>query len=130
MPYKDAEAQKKYFKEYYSRPEIQEKRKKYLKKWCKNNRSLKQKDTATYREKHPEKTRAHWAVGNALRSGTLIKCPCEVCGDENSQAHHEDYSRPLEVRWFCDHHHKDHEGRLLVPGRVSRCSIHRGRKKE
>lgn len=31
--------------------------------------------------------------------------PCEVCGDVNSQGHHEDYSRPLEVMWLCQKHH-------------------------
>jgi hypothetical protein len=54
-----------------------------------------------------EKRRAHWAVDNALRSGRLVKKPCEVCGDE-AEGHHDDYSKPLEVRWLCDPHHKDH----------------------
>lgn len=114
MPYKNADEQKRYFREYYSRPEIKEKRKAYLKIWSKNNRSLKQTHTKTYRMRHPEKTKAHWAVNNALRSGKLVKQPCEVCGSLVSQAHHADYSEPLIVRWFCDTHHKEHEGRLIV----------------
>ena len=30
--------------------------------------------------------------------------PCEVCG-ESAQRHHDDYSKPLEVRWLCTRHH-------------------------
>jgi len=38
--------------------------------------------------------------------GILIAQPCEICGiTENIHAHHEDYSRPLEVRWLCAYHH-------------------------
>jgi hypothetical protein len=41
--------------------------------------------------------------------GKLIKQPCAVCGDPNSQKHHPDYSKPLEVIWLCpDHHHELH----------------------
>ena len=32
--------------------------------------------------------------------------PCEVCGIPESHAHHDDYSRPLDVRWLCEKHHK------------------------
>ena len=27
--------------------------------------------------------------------------PCERCGAENGQMHHDDYDRPLAVRWLC-----------------------------
>lgn len=52
---------------------------------------------------------AHVAVGNAIRDGRLVKGPCEHEGPECSgrvEAHHEDYARPLEVRWLCDTYHK------------------------
>ena len=38
--------------------------------------------------------------------GKLIKQPCEVCGDPNSEKHHDDYAQPLTVRWFCNLHHR------------------------
>lgn len=57
---------------------------------------------------HPEKPKARSIVANAVKRGRLIRQPCEVCGDQKSQAHHEDYSKPLEVRWLCDPHHKAH----------------------
>lgn len=48
-----------------------------------------------------DKRDAHIAVGNALRDGYLTRQPCERCGDEQSNAHHEDYSKKLEVNWLC-----------------------------
>ncbi len=47
---------------------------------------------------------AHYAVAKALRHGELSREWCEVCGDE-AQAHHDDYRRPLDVRWLCPKHH-------------------------
>ena len=53
------------------------------------------------------KYRARYALNNAIQSGRIAKLPCQVCGDEKAQAHHNDYSKPLEVWWFCDKHHKE-----------------------
>lgn len=52
-----------------------------------------------------EKARAHGKVGKAIRDGHLVRRPCEVCGHEEAIAHHDDYSKPLEVRWLCSVHH-------------------------
>lgn len=35
----------------------------------------------------------------------LEKMPCEKCGAFPAEAHHEDYSRPLDVTWLCKSHH-------------------------
>lgn len=43
----------------------------------------------------------------AKKLGIIQKTPCEVCGDERSQAHHQDYSKPLEIKWLCQKHHKE-----------------------
>lgn len=62
-----------------------------------------------YNLRHPEKRRAHKAVERALASGLLSRLVCQVCSDAETQAHHEDYSRPLEVTWLCSlHHHNRH----------------------
>ena len=61
---------------------------------------------AAWRQRNPEKYRAQTAVGNALRDGKLVKRPCEICGDPKVHGHHDDYSKPLEVRWLCWVHHK------------------------
>lgn len=59
------------------------------------------------RQVRPLQRAARVAVGNALRTGRLIRQPCEVCGAERAQAHHDDYSKPLDVRWLCTTHHAE-----------------------
>lgn len=41
-----------------------------------------------------------------LRRGKVRRGPCIFCGEPSTQAHHEDYSKPLEVTWVCDFHHR------------------------
>ena len=61
---------------------------------------------AAWREAHADRRRAHVIVGNAIRDGKLAVQPCEVCGYAiGVHAHHEDYCKPLEVRWLCVRHH-------------------------
>lgn len=45
-------------------------------------------------------------TNDAVRLGVLIRYPCSACGDPNTQAHHTDYAKPLEVQWLCEEHHK------------------------
>jgi len=65
------------------------------------------KSRRKWRKNNPEKYAAHIIVTNALASGKFVRQPCEICGNKNSQAHHEDYSKPLVVRWLCDKHHRE-----------------------
>lgn len=51
--------------------------------------------------RNPEKRKAHIATNNAIRDGKLKRLPCELCHVDKAQAHHADYRKPLEVRWFC-----------------------------
>lgn len=32
--------------------------------------------------------------------------PCKKCGSEKSVGHHDDYDKPMSVRWLCQSHHK------------------------
>jgi hypothetical protein len=62
----------------------------------------------TKRARHPEKYRAHYAVSNAIRDGRMTKQPCEFCGSTiRVEGHHDDYSRPLDLRWLCFKHHRE-----------------------
>ena len=55
---------------------------------------------------YPEKWSARAKLRNAVKVGKIIKLPCEFCGDIKSQGHHEDYLKPLEVKWLCMKHHR------------------------
>lgn len=66
---------------------------------------------AEYRSRFPVKARAQQAVNNAVRDGRLVKPDaCEDCGSTFAiHGHHDDYSKPLEVRWLCAAcHHQWH----------------------
>jgi hypothetical protein len=47
------------------------------------------------------RTLARETVRNAIKNGNLKKDPCEECGKLKAHAHHDDYSKPLNVRWLC-----------------------------
>ena len=66
------------------------------------------------RANNPEKYRVHSRVHKAIRSGRLVPQPCEVCKTTiRVQAHHDDYSKPLDVRWLCFQHHREHHGQTV-----------------
>ena len=44
-----------------------------------------------------------------IKGGKIIKQPCSVCNStENVEAHHEDYSKPLDIIWLCRTHHLEY----------------------
>lgn len=63
---------------------------------------VKRRGMATYSASNPLRRVAHTAVGNAIRDGKLLRSPCEICGShDHVHAHHDDYTKPLNVRWLC-----------------------------
>lgn len=58
-----------------------------------------------YRQRHPDRHRVQWTFEHALKAGKVVPQPCWVCG-EKAEAHHPDYSRPLDVVWLCRPHHR------------------------
>lgn len=67
------------------------------------------------RANNPEKTKARAAIRRAVLKGDLVRMPCEVCGSkEQIQAHHDDYTKPLDVHWFCFRCHREHAHDQIV----------------
>lgn len=74
---------------YSQTEEGKEKHRKAKKKWTESNIVKKAASTI---------------IGNALRSGKIIKPElCEICEikHERIHGHHDDYAYPMEVRWLC-----------------------------
>jgi hypothetical protein len=68
--------------------------------------------------KKPEeivKNKARVAVRREIRMGLMARGTCEIreCS-VLGQAHHDDYAKPLEVRWLCKQHHEiEHHGEMV-----------------
>ena len=57
-----------------------------------------------WRLRNKDKRKAQMIIFSALRNGTLKKEKC-FCGKRKVEAHHEDYSLPLNIIWLCKKHH-------------------------
>ena len=75
--------------------------------WRNNNHGRDVELKKAWIERNPEKRAAHIKVNNAVKNGKLVKKTCEVCGSEKVHAHHDDYSKPFDVRWLCPIHHAE-----------------------
>ncbi len=60
-----------------------------------------------YKKKYPERCKAMGIVKCTIKAGKLIRKSCEICGAPKAEAHHDDYSKPLSVRWLCRKHHRE-----------------------
>lgn len=83
-----------YDAEYSQRPEVRKRRADLAKKYASD---------PELRHKHE----ARWKTRRAIASGALSRGSCEVCGAEKVDAHHDDYSQPINVRWLCRPHHRE-----------------------
>lgn len=83
-------------------------------RWKAENRDRVNATQRRYEARHREKRSAHNAVYRALKRGDLTRPDaCEGCGRScKPQAHHDDYTKPLDVRWLCPtchgSEHKEH----------------------
>ena len=83
-------------------PEYLRKSKLQQRKWVENNRDKHTARKLRWRDANRLKTKAHTAVKDALRRGKLIRLPCIQCQSTiNLEAHHEDYTKPLDIIWMC-----------------------------
>lgn len=56
---------------------------------------------------NPKAVWAQASLRSALRRGLVERQPCEQCGAEPADGHHDDYDRPADVRWLCRKHHRE-----------------------
>lgn len=73
------------------------------------------------REMHPDRVIARRRINKQIELGYLARpTRCEACGERcKPQAHHDDYRKPLEVKWLCRPCHFKLDGkivRVLMPG--------------
>lgn len=81
-------------------------------------RACKAANTRKTRKKHEDLTEEERSKANArsyvhvyVKRGKLVKKPCESCGNPKVEAHHEDYTKPLYVKWLCRSCHMKLHGR-------------------
>lgn len=123
MPWRDYfvsnEEYNKWFQEYRdkNREKLREYNREYNKKWRGKNGLEKgrEKSRKKYKRENPEKVLAHKMVYRAVKAGRLEKGNCEICGNVYTHAHHEDYFKPLEVKWLCPLHHKEYHRKISTP---------------
>lgn len=80
-------------------------------------------------EEHRYKNRARRAVTTAIQRGELVRpSTCEDCGGPGREykdgragihAHHDDYDKPLDVRWLCGNCHDAVHGFGAAEARAS-----------
>lgn len=76
-------------------------------KYVRNNKSKITDSNRRYVAANPKKRAAHKAVEKQVRLKLMFILPCETCGSINVSAHHDDYDKPLDVRWLCSKHHRE-----------------------
>jgi hypothetical protein len=63
----------------------------------------------------------------AIKEGQLTRLPCRECGSTIAvEAHHEDYTKPLEVQWLCRKHHARRHAEMndkLIEGTAIRVAL-------
>ena len=100
MPYKDIKDQRK------NKDEWRKNHPDYFKEWREKNKTYYKE----YRD-NPEnklKQAMRMLVNRNIQKGLLTKpLNCEDCKLEiKSEGHHEDYNKPLEVKWLCKKCHE------------------------
>jgi len=89
--------------EYRNQDHVRESARRSYDKWVRTDHGRRTKSAVESR--YSDKRYARNVVAHALRVGLIDRQPCFICG-EKAQAHHPDYSRPLDVTWLCPEHHK------------------------
>ncbi len=93
----------KYYSEHESRAEYERKRNK-----TPHRKAQVIKYMRKNREDNPEKYKARSVVSGAIKTNKLVRPNhCSICNELcKPHAHHEDYSRPLDIVWVCVRCHR------------------------
>lgn len=78
--------------------------------YCRACQNAKARATRRHHRELPDEQRfranARAYLKEYVKRGKVAKLPCEVCGTADYvEGHHEDYTKPLHVRWLCRLHH-------------------------
>ncbi len=66
-------------------------------------------------ERYPERIRARQRIYYHKKAGNIVPGTCDNCGADSSiEAHHLDYSNPLNVIWLCTVCHREHHKKEAV----------------
>ena len=123
MPYKNKEDALKRWKEYYVKnkekkkeyrlkniEKIREYSRLYARKYCKteHGKVVVSEASRVWKLNNREKIKCHYQIRQAIRRGEIVKPNvCLLCKKVTKlNAHHKDYSKPLEVIWICHFCHK------------------------
>ena len=73
------------------------------------------------RKKHSElsdeqrlKANCRSYLNTYIKRGVINKQPCIICNNMNTEAHHEDYTKPLNVIWMCRECHLLHHKNIII----------------
>ena len=94
------------------------------KKWKQSTKGQisQQQAKKRYNEKYPEKRSCRAIFNSAIRHGKIKRGTTCILADENCkgqiQGHHRDYSKPFDVVWLCDYHHRQERWGQLTDNQI------------
>ena len=113
MKWKNINQRREYYRKW--RTTHRDELRKYQRKYYQKHHPECQSYFKNYKEKYPERKRAIAIVSYAIKKGRLKKSCCIICANKKSEAHHQDYNKPLEVIWLCKSCHKKlHLGQIII----------------
>jgi len=80
------------------------------KEWATDHPEQCQEYTKNWKKDNPQKARAHKIINDAVYRKKINKPQhCQMCGQVTPRhllnGHHEDYSKPMDVKWLCHQCH-------------------------
>ena len=89
----------------------------FNKEYYEANREREVERQRVKRAREKDQAYAHRALCCAIEAGKIARASeCEVCGRKRHiQAYHEDYKKPLEVKWLCPSCHHNLHARIIKP---------------